>query len=239
MIDPVWRVLGFLTLAACTGNYDHIFSRGFERPVLCGLTVDNKKTVSNDSIAMFLDRAQAESVVVHLYSHRPAGTVDESTIEQVVGGAADRNMPFVTYREIIDGTGTEGLALSFDDRDIDGWHALRPLFDLYGAKVTFFISAFHTLEPETLQKMRDLAADGHDMEYHSTNHYNAEDYSLANGIDTYIADDILPDLTGMRAAGFDPRIFAYPFGAHTDALDEVLLRDHFTALRAIHTTCPY
>ena len=235
----MWRVLGVVALTACTGNYDHIFSRGADHDVLCGLTIDNKKTVSNDSIATFLDRAQAESEIVHLYSHKPAGTVDESTIEQVIGGAADRNMSFVTYREIIDGTGTEGLALSFDDHDLDGWHALRPLFDLYGAKATFFVSAFHTLTPEEIVKMRDLAADGHGIEYHSTAHENAEQYSKTYGVEQYITDDIVPDMLAMRAAGFDPQIFAYPFGARTADTDAALLRDHFRALRAIHTTCPY
>lgn len=235
----MWRVIGVVALTACTGNYDHIFTHGAEHAVMCGLTVDNKKTVSNDSIAMFLDRAQAESLIVHLYSHKPAGTVDESTIEQVVGGAADRNMPFATYRDIVDGVATEGLALSFDDHDIDGWHALRPLFDLYGAKVTFFISAFHTLSEAEVAKVRDLASDGHDIEYHSTTHENAEQYAATYGIDQYITDDIVPDVLTMRAAGFDPQVFAYPFGAHTDELDEVLLRDHFRAVRAIHSTCPY
>ncbi len=60
----MWRVLAVVALIGCTGNYDHIFSRGLEHSVLCGLTIDNKKTVSNDSIAMFLDRAQAEAEIV-------------------------------------------------------------------------------------------------------------------------------------------------------------------------------
>lgn len=42
----------------------------------------------------------------------------------------------------------------------------------------------------------------------------------------------------MRAAGFAPNAFAYPFGARTEATDAALLR-HFALVRAIQYTCPY
>lgn len=225
-------------LSGCGTNVDNIYSRGADHDVLCGLNIDNKNAVSNDAIALVLDRAQVEQVVVHLYTHRPAGTVDESTIELVIAGAADRNMNFVTYRELAEGTATEGLAFGFDDRDLDGWHPLRALFDLYGAKVTFFISEFHTLTPEQRAKLHDLAGDGHAIEYHSTSHENAATYARELGIDRYLAEDILPDLEAMRADGFDPQVFAYPFGARTAETDAALLQQ-FRLLRAIHSTCPY
>lgn len=217
---------------------DNIYSRGADRRVLCGLSVDNKNLVSADAIAAGLDRAQVDGTVLHLYSHRPAGTVDESTIELVLAGAADRDLGFVTYRDLADGTKAAGLAFSFDDRDLAGWHPLRPLFDRYGAKVTFFISQFSVLDDDEVRMLRDLAADGHAIEYHSTNHFNAEEFAASNGIDRYIAEDILPDLQRMREAGFDPTSFAYPFGARTPAIDEAVLQ-HFQLLRAIRYTCPY
>ncbi len=223
---------------ASVSEMDNIYSRGADRQVLCGLSVDNKNLVSNDSIAAGLDRAQVDGTVLHLYTHRPAGTVDESTIELVLAGAADRDLGFVTYRDLVDGTAAAGLAFSFDDRDLVGWHALRPLFERYGARVTFFISAFSTLLEDELRMLRDLAADGHAIEYHSTHHLNAEEVSAAKGVDGYVAEDILPDLQRMREAGFDPTSFAYPFGARTSATDAALLQ-HFRLLRAIRFTCPH
>jgi peptidoglycan/xylan/chitin deacetylase (PgdA/CDA1 family) len=217
---------------------DSIYSRGADHSVLCGMNVDNKNLISNEAIEAGLERARIDGTVLHLYTHRPAGTVDESTIELVLAGAADRDLGFVTYRELADGTKDAGLAFSFDDRDLRGWHALRPLFDRYGAKVTFFISQFFALEEEEIGMMRELAGDGHAIEYHSTNHLNAEEHSAANGVEGYIAEDILPDLQRMREAGFDPTSFAYPYGARTHATDAAVLH-HFRLLRAISYTCPY
>lgn len=151
---------------------------------------------------LVLDRAQVERLVLHLYTHRPAGTVDESTIEHILASAADRSLPFVTYRDLVDGIATEGLAFSFDDRDINGWFGLRDLFARYDARVTFFISQYHALTPEERDRLRVLAADGHSIDYHSTEHEDAEDYSAAHGVEAYIANDIVPNLVLMRAEGF-------------------------------------
>lgn len=221
---------------------DGIYSHGADGPVLCGLSVDDKTSVSGDALAAGLDRAQVEQQTLHLYTHRPMGTVDVSTIESVLAGAADRDLAFVTYRELLDQADAgepagAGLAFSFDDRDLEGWHQLRPLFDRYRAKVTFFISAYHTFDELAKQQLRDLAADGHDIEYHSTNHLAADEYAAAHGIEAYLADDIAPDLALMRADGYEPTVFAYPFGARDGAVDAAVL-EHFRAVRAISYTCP-
>ncbi|HEY5920396.1 MAG TPA: polysaccharide deacetylase family protein [Kofleriaceae bacterium] len=235
---------GLLLLALLAGcdvtlsAMDNIYSRGADHPVLCAISVDNKNAVSADAIAAGLDRAQVEEVVIHLYTHKPAGTVDESTIEQVLAAAADRGMPFVTYRELAEGTATHGLAFSFDDHDLDGWHPLRELFDLYGAKVTFFISAYEGFSDVGKAKLRDLHADGHSIDYHSTNHKDAEAYAAEFGVDRYVADEIVPALELMRADGFDPKVFAYPFGSRTAETDTAVL-EHFPLLRASHFNCPH
>lgn len=91
-------------LAGCDatiGEMDNIYSRGADHDVLCSLSVDMKNSVSTDAIATGLDRAQVEGTVLHLYTHRPNGTVDESTIELILGSAADRGMEFVTYRGLV------------------------------------------------------------------------------------------------------------------------------------------
>lgn len=230
-------------LAWCAGcdtalsQIDAIYSRPADGPVVCGLSVDNKNIVSPDSIAIGLDKAQAEEWVIHLYSHQPEGTVDESTIEEVVAGAADRDMPFVTYRELLAGEASYGLAFSFDDHDIRGWHALLPLFARYGAKVTFFISAYQTLDAEERSLLHELEAAGHAVEYHSTNHLDAAAYVSEHGAESYLADEILPGLTAMRADGFAPQVFAYPFGARSAASDEAL-RATFPLVRGSYFNCP-
>lgn len=234
----MWKLALVVALMGCEApGSNHIYSRGADHDVLCGKSVDNKNKLSLDAVSQSMDHAQVEHLVLHLYSHRPAGTVDEATIELVIAAAADRNMPFVTYKDLLDGA-TEGLAFSFDDHDLVGWHALRQIFDLYGAKVTFFISAFPYLTDDDKAKLRDLANDGHDIQYHSTNHENAETYTAAYGLETYVRDDILPGLAAMRAEGYDPRVMAYPFGARTEETDAELLT-HFDLLRAISSTCPW
>ena len=203
---------------------DAIYSKPNDGPIVCGINVDNKNLVSVDSIGTGLDRASVELEIIHLYSHQPAGTVDESTVEEVVAAASDRGLPFVTYADMVDGTATYGLAYSFDDHDITGWHALLPMFRYYGARVTFFISAFWVLTEDEVALLREIAADGHAIEYHGTNHLNAETASAELGIDVYIADEIVLGLEQMRAAGFNPRAYAYPFGARTAETDRAILQ---------------
>lgn len=220
-------------------EFDDIYSIGAEHRVLCGYSVDDKNSVSIDALNAGFERARAQRETVHLYAHKPSGTVQSSTIESVVAGASDRGLAYVTYRELAMGAvpSKGALALSFDDHAVSEWHAMLPMFAQYHARVTFFVSAFQFGTPQDRAMLHELAAAGHDIEYHSTNHFNAEQYSAANGVEGYVANDIEPGLAAMRADGFDPVAFAYPFGARTELTDAALLTK-FTLLRAIHYTCP-
>lgn len=224
--------------ASSLSEMDNIYSRGADRAVVCAFSMDNKNVISTDSIAAGLARAQVEGTVLHVYAHETGETVDESTVELLLAGAADRELPFVTYRDLVDGVRTAGLALSFDGHNLVSWHSLRPLFDRHGARATFFISSFWVLTEDELRMLRELDGDGHAIEYHSTNHLDAEEFVASNGMERYLAEDIFPDLERMRAAGFDPTSFAYPYGARTSAIDDAMLQ-HFRMLRAIRFTCPY
>jgi hypothetical protein len=236
-------ILAVTLVGACNpslNDYDQIYSKPGDGRIVCSFDIDNKNEVSTDSIATGLDRASVEQEIVHLYSHKPAGTIDESTIEEVVAAAADRDLPFVTYEDIAaaqEGDELYGLALSFDDKDVDGWHALLPLFARYGAHVTFNISEFHNFGDDEKAMLKDLQDAGHAIEYHSTNHLDAAKETAALGPDGYDAEDIQPDLALMRDAGYDPKAFAYPFGARSKASDTVLL-DNFQILRASSFKCP-
>jgi hypothetical protein len=217
-----------------------IYSKPNDGPITCGINLDNKNAISVDSIGAGLDRASVDHQIIHLYSHRPAGTVDESTVEEVVAAASDRNLPFVTYRDLADGTATYGLAYSFDDHDIVGWHGLLPMFRYYDARVTFFISSFDAFispDPEMLRMLREIAAAGHAIEYHSTNHLSASSTAAELGAAAWVEMDILPGLASMRAAGFDPRVFAYPFGARSAETDAAVL-EVFPLVRASDFNCP-
>jgi hypothetical protein len=223
-------------------DMDAIYTRGAPRFVMCGMTIDDKSSASADAIGGALDRAQIDGTTVLLYAHKPGDmpnqTIDPSTIELALAGVVDRGMKFATYSDLAAGEVPGSLALAFDDRDLEGWTALRPTFMHYGARVTFFTSEYPFLNATEKQELFDLAADGHDIEYHSTHHYNAADYANAHGVEQYINDDILPGLKAMRDDGWNPTMFAYPFGARTTATDEAL-KPLFTHIRAIYTTCPY
>jgi peptidoglycan/xylan/chitin deacetylase (PgdA/CDA1 family) len=216
---------------------DEIYSRGADHYVLCGMSIDDKNSVSVDAIGAGLDRAQIDGTTLHLYAHQPTRTVEAATIEIVLASTADRGLGFATYRDLIDGEVPGSLALSFDDHDLVGWTALRPVFERYAARVTFFVSGFLDLDDEERAQLHQLAADGHDIQYHSTHHEHAAEYSAAHGVEAYLADDILPALEAMRADGFDPDVFAYPFGGRSAETDRAL-EPYFANLRAIRSSCP-
>jgi peptidoglycan-N-acetylglucosamine deacetylase len=114
---------------------------------------------------------------------------------------------------------------------------MRPTFDRYGAKVTFFVSAYHTLNDEERGQLRALADDGHDIQYHSTNHENAADVAASEGVGVWIERDIVPDLAAMRADGYPVTVFAYPFGSRSAATDAAVL-EHVTMVRGSNFSCP-
>jgi hypothetical protein len=228
-------------LAACNAeslaSADEIYSRGADHFVLCAHNIDDRYHTSVDDIGDALDRAKADGTTLHLYAHIPGETVAISAIEDVLAAVAERGMSFATYQELETGEVPGSLALAFDDHSVTAWFALRPMFERYRARVTFFISAFLTLAGDELAALEQLYADGHDIEFHSTSHFDAVEYSTMFGMDEYLAVEIVPGLDAMRAAGYAPTIFAYPRGARNAATDAALAPS-FAHLRAIRTTCP-
>jgi peptidoglycan/xylan/chitin deacetylase (PgdA/CDA1 family) len=233
-------VLG-AALAACTDrslvSQDDIYSHGADHFVLCAASIDDIYGVTVAEVGDALDRAQADDATLHLYTHTPGLTVAMATLEGTLAAVSGRGMRFATYDDLSAGEVPGSLALSFDDHAIATWTAMRPLLDRHHARVTFFVSTFLTLSEDEHAQLQQLAADGHDIEYHSTSHLDAEAYSNANGIDAYLADDIVPALDAMRAAGYATTIFAYPFGTRTAATDAALSQ-YFVHLRAIRSRCP-
>lgn len=212
--------------AGCQTQLDQIdgaFYNGDHRLVHCGVNLDTSARTSLDAIDAALDRAHSRGEVVELYTHHPGVTVPVSKIEHVLAGARDRGLAFFTYSDFAnDRPMVPGVALSFDDTSVDAWFALRPLFDQYGAKVTFFVSRYAGIGPVQRAELKQLSADGHAIEPHTMNHLRAPDYVEENGLNAYVHDEVDPSFALLRADGFAADAFAYPFGARTDQIDHAL-----------------
>jgi hypothetical protein len=71
--------------------------------------------------------------------------------------------------------------------------------------------------------LKELAADGHDIEAHGINHLNGIDYEAMHSAHDYVVDEIVPSIAALRADGYAVSSFAVPYSAsdaalHTEAL---------------------
>lgn len=125
-----------------------------------------------------------------------------------------------------------GIAISFDDHFINEWHALRPLFQQYGAKVTFFVTCSDSLTTDEVNKLKELESDGHEIGFHGTIHGKSTEL-IASGADNYVKTELEPGMKWMLKAGFRPTSYAHPGGNHNDQVDSVLLSNGFKILRDV------
>jgi peptidoglycan/xylan/chitin deacetylase (PgdA/CDA1 family) len=100
------------------------------------------------------------------------------------------------------------------------------------------VTRFDYLSDAEIAMLQELRDDGHAIEAHGLRHLDAPDYRERHGLRAYLDDELLPSLELMRDAGFEPRSFAYPFGARTSELDRAVL-DHFELLRSVTFTESY
>ncbi len=126
-----------------------------------------------------------------------------------------------------------GLALTFDDYSIDNWYKSLPLLDSFGTRATFYVSCYHKLTDQQKDKLRTIQAHGHEIAYHTTNHYNMVDYESRHGMKDILEMEVDQDLKKMNRDGFYPVSFAYPFGAHNYYLDNELLKK-FKSVRMLN-----
>jgi hypothetical protein len=226
-------------LAACRtslADIDEVYFAWDDRRVLCAAGIDDAAGNDIDSIRGGLERAAERSEVLSLYGHNPGDTVPLDRIEAVLSAAAELGLDFVTYDDLAAGGAPRAaLSLSFDDAHIDEWFAMRGLLDRYGARVTFFVTRYDRLSDGRRDELRALAADGHSIEAHSLRHLVAPEYVEEHGLGAYMDDEALPSIDLLRADGFDPVAFAYPFGSRTGELDDALL-EHVQLLRSVTFT---
>lgn len=128
-----------------------------------------------------------------------------------------------------------GIAFTFDDYSVDEWYRCLPLFDSFNVKATFFISNYNKLKKREIDKLRALKKRGHEIAFHTTNHFNMIKYLNNEGMDLLIQNEIEAGLSKLNADGFYPTTFAYPYGHHNQALDNTLLK-YFKSVRALNGT---
>jgi len=126
-----------------------------------------------------------------------------------------------------------GIAISFDDHFIKEWYELRPLFQKYSAKATFFITCPDSLHEEEVAMLKQLEKEGHEIGFHGTVHAKSTELMVAGGPKGYIEAELEPGLRHMNAAGFKPTSYAHPGGNHNNRVDSVLLAKGFTILRDV------
>ncbi|WP_439558938.1 polysaccharide deacetylase family protein [Dyadobacter sp.] len=126
-----------------------------------------------------------------------------------------------------------GIAISFDDHFINEWYHLRPLFQKYNAKVTFFITCPDSLSADEITKLRQLEKDGHEIGFHGTIHGRSTQLIEAEGPMGYYQTEIKPGMGYMSAAGFKPTSYAHPGGNHNKQVDSVLFANGFKINRDV------
>ena len=128
-----------------------------------------------------------------------------------------------------------GLALTFDDYYVDDWFKMLPLLDSFHAKATFYVSNYSKLSSSQRQKLKTIQQHGNEIAFHTTNHYNMNQYLSSSTMEKLMFNEITKGLEKMNADGFYPTTFAYPYGQHTLALDNELLK-RFKSVRALNGT---
>jgi peptidoglycan/xylan/chitin deacetylase (PgdA/CDA1 family) len=130
-----------------------------------------------------------------------------------------------------------GIVLTFDDDKVDNWFTYLPLLDSAGAKVTFYICKYNRFTADQKRKLAIIQSHGHEIAFHTTNHYNMEDYvyKSKHTVEELMRSEVEAGLKLMNRDGFYPKTFAYPYGAHNGVLDKALMR-YFKSVRALNGT---
>lgn len=123
-----------------------------------------------------------------------------------------------------------GVIISFDDDYVDEWHEVNAVLQPYNWKATFFVTRFHQLSTDKIQKLIALKNEGHEIGGHGLNHINATTFISSNGIGEYLNQEISPMVDLMNNYGFNVTAFAYPYGSRNTTTDNALYNE-FQILR--------
>jgi peptidoglycan-N-acetylglucosamine deacetylase len=130
-----------------------------------------------------------------------------------------------------------GVALTFDDDRVDNWFTYLPYLDSSNIKATFYVCKYNRFTDAQKQKLAVIQSHGHEIAFHSTNHYNMLDYvyRYKHTINELMFNEIECGLKMMNKDGFYPTTFAYPYGAHNGLYDKKLMQ-YFKSVRALNGT---
>lgn len=125
-----------------------------------------------------------------------------------------------------------GIAISFDDRFVKEWYQLRPFFEKYNAKCTFYITQPDSLSHDEVDLLHQLEKDGNEIGCHGAMHVRSMYYIWDFSLEEYMNNEIFSALKTMKKQGFSPKTFAHPGGSQMWYSDRELLK-HFTLLRDV------
>jgi len=213
-----------VALAACGDNryIDEPFYEWNDATVVGAHSLDGVAPTSPG-----LDRevmlAQGAGVVALVYGHNPGVGTSPETIDALLTAAEAADVPTYTFADLADPSKHgPAICLSFDDTEVDAWFALRPILQRHHAHVTFFVTEYAQFTDAGRAELHQLYADGNSIEAHGIAHLHATQYVAAHGIDAYLANEVQPSIDILRADGFTPVAFAYPYGEHTKQIDEAM-----------------
>ncbi len=180
--------------------------------------------LSPDALDLILHRIDTlDDRVLVLYGHTGTPGVSPETVEAVFARARDAGVDIVTFADLArGGPRRRGVAVTFDDNEIDDWFGLRDIFARYDAHATFFVTKYPEWTDDGRQKLHVLFDEGHSIEAHGLHHVNVCVYAAEYGLDAYVTDEVLPSIDVLRADGFTPVAFAFPGGMMGNAIVEQL-----------------
>jgi peptidoglycan/xylan/chitin deacetylase (PgdA/CDA1 family) len=206
---------------------------------VCSEPVDGMHGESRDFIDGEFALASNRIAAVTVHAHIPGTTLPIEWVDTILDYADADGLQYVTYADLVPGDPRPALALAFDDQAIDAWYDTRQLLAAHSARVTFFVTRWDTAWSERgKEKLHALAAAGHDVQPHSVNHLHAPRYARQHGVDAYVRDEVLPSIEALKAAGFHPTVFAFPFGESTPEITDAVLQ-HIDRVRVGPGSCPY
>jgi peptidoglycan-N-acetylglucosamine deacetylase len=125
-----------------------------------------------------------------------------------------------------------GVVMSFDNRHVPEWHEAHVRLKDYNWKASFCISSYSRLSLNDIQKLHELADDGHEIAGRGVSHKDAVRTIDSLGVDEYLNTEIYPMIELMEMDGFTVKSFSYPFGSRNEETDELLL-GIFDVLRGV------
>lgn len=107
-----------------------------------------------------------------------------------------------------------GILLAFDDSAIDNWRQHFDFFEKHHVHVTFFVAM-----DEPTEFCHEALERGHDIGFHSIGHVDCTTLSSEE-----LRQRVIDPIELFKKDGIELTSFAYPYGMHTEELDEELLK---------------